>query len=128
MSELGKKLIGIVQAKAAEYPDYVYTPPEGGEQCFYVHRGEPSCLIGQALWATGLIDGHLESAPPGPDGVAINEESFRNVVESRRFPGLGTLDWPEVCWLSRVQFWQDHREPWARAVKFANDEFGVAND
>ena len=34
--------------------DHVYVSPRGGPYCFYVHDGQPSCLIGHVLMRAGF--------------------------------------------------------------------------
>ena len=33
---------------AAERPDYIYEPPVGGSDCWYLHDNGPGCIFGHA--------------------------------------------------------------------------------
>lgn len=111
MSAIGQQLIEIVRAKAAENPDFIYSPP-GGEDasCVYVHEGRPSCLIGHALWECGLIDGDFERR------VGDNKQGFDDIA-----PMLGLeLGQDELAWLLGTQGAQDNSRPWGAAVRRAD--------
>ncbi|MBO0676905.1 hypothetical protein JRC04_05470 [Mycolicibacterium sp. S2-37] len=103
MSEFGQKLIATVREVASEKPDFVY----GDGQCRYVVDGQPSCLIGQALWRLDLIDASIESRDANHDGIDTLLE--RLVLDE-------DLDEAEVEWLEAAQTRQDNRAPWGVAV------------
>jgi hypothetical protein len=107
MSELGQKIIEGVRAAAAGRPDYIY--PKDGSGCWYIRDYSPSCLVGHALWAAGLIDEDWR----GDDYGAIAD-----VVLHEKWP----LDEDEVHWLSTVQKNQDIGRPWGDAVAIADDK------
>lgn len=113
MSDLGQKLIGIVRAKAAETPDFVYSTPLVNQQddppCVYVYNGCPSCLIGHALFEAGVITPSLESQTG-------NSKAFGQLTDE-----LGLeLDGDEAYWLRMVQRSQDTHLPWGESVKRAD--------
>jgi hypothetical protein len=107
MSELGQKIIEGVRAAAAERPDY-----QDGDGCWYIRGSSPSCLVGHALWAAGLIDKDWR----GDDRGAIVD-----VVLYEEWP----LDEDEVYWLANVQNSQDRGDAWGLAVALAD---GFNND
>jgi hypothetical protein len=112
MSVLGQQLIEIVRRKAAEQPDFVYGPPiaaGGAPSCFYVQNGQPSCLIGQALFESGVIDASIEN-------VSHNVANVSGLAEILDLP----IDADELRWLSIVQHQQDARTPWDTAVAIAD--------
>ncbi|SIL73749.1 Uncharacterised protein [Mycobacteroides abscessus subsp. abscessus] len=114
MSLIGENLIRTVRRIAAANPDFVYeAQPDpvfpGGRLCRYVHNGEPSCLIGKALWELGLINSVFETN-------AKNVSAFGQI-----YKGLGlALDHWELDWLIEVQRAQDFQTAWGRAVESAD--------
>jgi hypothetical protein len=117
VSDIGEKLISIVRAKAEENPEFVYLPPGGdGTSCLYVHDGQPSCLIGQALWGAGCINAQFER------NWTHNTERIDGIALA-----LGLeLDPAEIEWLGRVQDSQDNQAPWGRAVAAADRDLTLA--
>lgn len=110
MSKAGQRLIAIVREKAAAEPNRVYHPPVVDGPCVYVHDGEPSCLVGQALWVDGQIDCSLEEQDD------LNIDTIGKLLYHL---GLG-LDEEEVHWLRNVQARQDNKHPWGAAVAWAD--------
>lgn len=109
MTEIGERLIGLVRQKAGERPDYVYHAP-GGDTCAYVVNGEPSCLIGHALFEAGVIDAEFER----------HEDNCH--VFSFLYPELGLhLSPDELNWIDLVQNAQDANKPWGEAVKVGDN-------
>lgn len=117
MSERGQTLINIVRQKAAAEPDFVYVYPGETETCLYVHQGKPSCLIGQALFVTGLIDASLEKTPLNAD---ICTTLFYHLELE--------LDEDEISWLRAVQSKQDNGTAWADSVTWADRHGEVYRD
>jgi hypothetical protein len=118
MSNRGAKLIQIIRDLAAENPDFRYEfvrRSNGTEGCSYVHEGQPSCIVGQAMWRAGLIDASLERSMDNIAGF------------SSLYPGMKTLSESEVDWISAVQQYQDIGEAWAEAIRYA-DENGDDDD
>lgn len=106
MTELGQQIIQKVRDIAGENPDFVYTPPnDDGGACVYYHDGQPSCLIGRALAAQGVIEPDIESSDKNSLGIMqlIGELNL-------------SLLTGETDWLYRVQRRQDDGKPWGAAV------------
>lgn len=125
MTEIGQKIIAKVREIASADPDFIYRSPTGAA-CLYVHKGEPSCLIGQALWQLGLIDGEIESAP----SVLVAGRSFTTQPNKAwvtdLLPHLDILvSESEGKWLKTVQDRQDDLHPWGMAIEVA--DLQVAN-
>lgn len=108
MSDTGQKIINEVRLVAAANPDFVYEPPDD-EGCVYVRDGEPSCLIGHALWRLGYIDAELERHREGPNH---NWDGAPDLLDH-----LGLhLDDSESEWVAVVQSRQDDGQPWGHTV------------
>lgn len=106
MSELGQRLKCEVLSIASANPDFVYEIPNGGAGvCLYVHDGEPSCLIGRALWNLRIINASMETG-------LHNDESFDRLAEYLKLD----LDSEEIRWLRNVQYHQDRGRSWGYAV------------
>lgn len=118
-SVLGQQLIESVRKQAAENPRRVYQGPldEGGNtECVYVASGEPSCIIGHALWQAGLVDAEFED--DGKNGSGID-----SLVSS--WPPLEEVSDDEADWLLMVQDSQDAGMPWNVAVYEADEKVGA---
>lgn len=111
MSELGQKIIEGVRAAANKHPDHVYKKTDMGG-CQYVRDGAPSCIVGHALWAAGLIDSTCKFDERDNSGIDI-------IIRDEGWP----LDVSEVDWLCRVQGEQDSGTPWGKAVELADKGF-----
>lgn len=125
MSELGQQIIAKVREIAAEQPDFVYHEPPGAVSCVYVHDGRPSCIIGQALWALGLIDATLEhdETPVLQPGTVYSPAKPNKVTSRDLFKHLGIeVDTEEAKWLRAVQSFQDSQFCWLLAVERADDD------
>lgn len=115
MSDIGQKLIRKVRDIAAARPEYVYDASD--EQCFYTLEGQPSCIIGHALFKLGYLPSETYIEGFGA-GVALTH--------------LGVaLDYDEKRWMDYVQEAQDgrafglvmsvaNRLSWGGAVQFAD--------
>ncbi len=116
MSEIGQKIIAAVRDVAAKNPSFIYLNAAlmgaDGNFCVYVKDGDPSCLIGQALWKLGLIDAALEA----DDFNAVGADDLL-----RSLPIGDSLDPNEIEWLTRVQEMQDAEKPWSEAVEWADN-------
>lgn len=123
MSVIGQQIIEAVRAHAAAKSDFKYTPipfsgdPEDGSSCVYVAEGCPSCLIGQALWDTGLIDESIE-------GTDANMQPF-SFYNTTLFPVIENLSNEEINWLNKVQRGQDSGYSWGYAVSQADALVGT---
>lgn len=107
MSDAGKKLIAEIRKVVSDNPEFIYD--NGDHACVYVHDGQPSCLVGHALWNLGYIDSSAESC-------SVNSESVGEVLTQ-----LGLeIDKTESYWLGRVQLTQDLKHPWKFAVDIAD--------
>jgi len=108
MSELGQKIIAEVRAKAAADPEYLYPRTEAGG-CSYLRNGQPSCIVGHALWNLGLIDAQWKGDDLGISDIShiINHEGWELTIG-------------EIDWLSKVQDNQDNGWPWGQSVARAD--------
>jgi hypothetical protein len=107
MSALGQKIIAEIRKVAADNPDFIYQAPYG-DACFYVFNGQPSCIVGRALWNLGFIDKTLEKG---------SDNSIRaHVFLDKHF----ALDLYERDWIDRVQWHQDAKRTWGQAVEVAS--------
>lgn len=109
MSDVGQEIINSVRRHAAVNPDYVYDNPSG---CVYVKDGQPSCLIGCALWELGFIDADFEFNSANVGGVG----AFLLCAL-----GVPSLDPDEFNWLGCAQLSQDSGRPWGKAVAYADE-------
>ena len=99
MSELGQKLIAEVRKVAAERPDYIYQSSGPADACWYMHNGEPSCIMGQAMYRLGAI---------GPSNPQSGRIENKNVSDALHILNIN-VDHPEADWLDEVQAAQDGR-------------------
>lgn len=128
MSEIGQKLIDTVRALAANNPDFIYEAPDD-RSCVYVLDGLPSCVVGKALWAHGLIGAGLETAGNirCTGGWGVGSQPANVSAADDLFVWLGLdLDASEVAWLLRVQTSQDNAVRWGRAVELADQAVAVS--
>lgn len=109
MSEIGSQIIDAVRIIAARNPLFVYH--DNGGFCEYVRDGQPSCLIGRALWELGLIDATMEDIPQNCSGA---KELLTDQLALQ-------LDLDELHWLDLVQGCQDAKDPWSEAVSKADN-------
>lgn len=115
MSDLGQKIIAEVRKVAADKPGYVY--PQINGNCNYVRNGQPSCIVGQALWNVGLINSESTIDDYG-------DSAIKNVVALEDWP----LEVGEVNWLTEVQDKQDNGLEWGDAVSRADRYVSVFDD
>lgn len=118
MSETGQQIIAEIRKVAAERPDAIVDL--GG--CVYIdRRGNPSCLVGHALFNLGLLDELLpdpfEEYGPG----AWNETAFDHMYHSIA-PGMEQI---EVEWITVAQKVQDSDKTWSESVRTADLQFEV---
>lgn len=128
MSELGEKLIGTVRALATNNPDFIYEAPDN-RSCVYVLDGLPSCIVGKALWAHGLIGASLETAgnivSTAKDG--LGQQPANVSAANDLFVWLGIeLDEHEADWLLAVQEAQDESHSWGFSVVTADRSVTVS--
>lgn len=97
----GDRLVAEVIRIAKESPDRVY----GGRYCAYVLDGEPSCLVGRALWNLGLIDASIE-------GTERNGETIDYVADVLELD----ITQEQSDYLYRVQERQDNNWTWGDAI------------
>lgn len=103
MSEFGEKLIAEVRKVAERNPDHVYAKPSTG--CVYVSGGQPSCIVGHALWNLGSIDANMELVPDNTSGMHGILDHLQIELDSR-----------ELDWLIDAQNYQDTRGTWSQAI------------
>ncbi len=112
MSLIGENLIRLVRETAAGRPDFVNNL--NGGLCKYVVDGEPSCLIGQALWKADLI------------GPTFERNERNSVAFGHISVHLGlALDQAEINWLRQVQYLQDSGIAWGVAVSGADKRWPI---
>lgn len=108
------EFVKAVRELAAENPNFIYEAPGENRTCLYVHEGDGSCLIGQALLRVGVplntVAGFDETAANLP--VAANE-----ALLSLGYSGAVSE------WAGYVQSLQDRRELWAESVALADNYF-----
>lgn len=128
----GSDLINAVREIASYSPTYKYKSVNN--QCLYFKRsdvettegrmsfGQPSCIIGWALWSLGYSD---EILPGGevPYGVG----KWSSLINTREFDDFAkfyhmSLTKEEKNWLVAVQTAQDYGQTWGEAIKRADEE------
>lgn len=115
------QVIEEVRRLAAEQPDFVYGNQEGAdvnEDCSYFgcaigDTSGQACIVGQALANLDVDMTNLQRKEVKGFGPAIGE-----ALESRVVAIPYTEE--EQAWLGNVQYHQDRKEPWARAVELAD--------
>lgn len=115
-SVLGQQLIESVRKHAARSPRAVYLGPLdefGNTECVYVAHGQPSCIVGHALWDAGLIDAGFED--DGKNGSGID-------TLAAHWSPLEALSRDETDWLGTVQGAQDAGYQWQIAVDEADEK------
>lgn len=117
MSEVGQRIIQAIRDIAAESPGFVYVRPADKVKCVYVAGGEPSCIVGKALWRLGFIDAALEDVDPEKGWMMPNMMPASDLIQ--RVLHLD-IDIEEAEWISEVQYHQDGAKPWGEAVQFAD--------
>ena len=106
-----------VQKIAAKNPDYVYPKrPEEFPACAYQRNGEPSCIVGKALFKLGVDVDTLEGFDSGGES-GINEILCE--LDGELFDLSDTTGLTEVV---LVQSKQDQEVPWGEAVREAADD------
>lgn len=118
-TSIGEQLQEKVREIAAERPDYVYRGNGAvGKlgRCVYVRDGQPSCLIGHALWGLGLIDATLEQRG---SGQGDNTGDIHSLADTLNLD----IDSDSLDWLSQAQYRQDVGRPWGEAVQLADEQF-----
>lgn len=104
-------LIDSLYEIVAENPDYVYGDQDAeGFCCYFDDEGEPSCLVGHVLARNGITAEQVE-----PVKVSCAPAVIREIAEIQ-------LSLEAKILFDSVQCWQDMWEPWARALKLAEDE------
>lgn len=114
MSEFGQQLIEETKKVAANNPDFVYKKERG---CVYVRNGQPSCLIGHALWNLGLIDASLETC-------SDNESGVEEIIDALHL----NVDGDEQVWLDNAQSSQDIGKSWGQAISLADKSLAFYDD
>ena len=118
-SVLGQQLIESVRKHAARSPRTVYLGPLdefGNTECVYVSHGQPSCIVGHAMWDAGLIDAGFEDDGKNGSGIDTLAENW---------PPLASVSDDEAEWLLTVQGEQDNGMPWQVAVDEADEKVGA---
>ena len=125
MIEITKQsLIEGLEAIVAEYgADYVYPAKERrgrseDRECFYVHEGQPDCIVGKFLHSVGVPLERLQEADDSADASAmtlLTELAWANVINA----DLGVRQA-----LSVAQRWQDWGYTWGDALQRAKELLG----
>lgn len=102
-----------VKKVAAEQPDYVYERIEG--KCRYEFAGEPSCLVGHALFRLGVpAELVAEFNDYGPIEQVIS-------AHSEVFGEYSDMEFNYLSLLIAAQDGQDDQYPWGAAVSYAEE-------
>lgn len=108
-----KEFVQSVRDIAKAKHTFVYKKLVGSNYCLYAHDGEPSCLIGCALFDCGVTIQELKEF----DNADTVDSRGADTVLSH----LGLSD--EVClWATAVQSHQDSLTTWGEAVWLADIE------
>jgi len=117
VSDLGQKLIASVRRLASERPGYVYprvNPIKNtAGSCVYVADGQPSCIVGHALWELKLIGPEFEDHFQNSGGV----EEIISALDL-------SIDAKEITWLSEAQEQQDCGVQWGHVPE--NVDAGIS--
>ena len=102
-----------VKEVAAENPDFVYRSIGG--KCVYESDGEPSCLVGHALFRLGV---------PASQVASFNECGAIGLVIDANASVFGEMradadEWEYRELLAMAQAYQDGQLPWGQAVAHA---------
>lgn len=117
------KLVADVRQLAAEQPDFVYSGPTPGT-CFYFNApDEPGCIIGHALAKQGMTWDDMSD-----DNESDNHTDWAtlasNVQRTARAEPIPLHDgWhsEDMHFLNLVQQHQDQQNPWAEAIRYADN-------
>lgn len=97
--------------------DYIYGGDRDAlDRCTYSADGEPSCMVGLALFKAGVTIAELEEIDNGDFGT----------IEFIELPARVSLTDEAVAVFSAAQGMQDMREPWGMAYDHAYAEALVA--
>jgi hypothetical protein len=118
-------LIEKVRIVAATDPDLIYQNDEGRRLCNYLPNANNrcGCIVGEALAEAGLPREKLAEldaamlAPPGLAGGGWGDAAALRILD-----GLVTHQALTSPWLAFVQEMQDDGEPWADAVRRADNQ------
>lgn len=107
---------------AAFGPTHIYTRPDAGDFCQYVHGREdgrliPGCLIGQVLFTLGIPLSTLERL----EGLSAGQLSMPGFIEGRGVNPLLTGRAGSV--LNVAQRRQDNGNRWGLALEAAEVEY-----
>lgn len=106
----------LCEVVAEKGEDYVYRPPNGRDECVYVHNGECSCLVARVLHKLGVsIEdlARLDTASEGGGAVAVWQ-----AIEVGLIPGLTFTPEAREALMS-AQFAQDGFKTWGEALQAA---------
>lgn len=127
----GEDLITAVREVAAASPDFSYLKYNNRNECQYfnyettenmygkITTGQPSCILGQALWRLGYTHTIL------PEGRYDSYNYLGSMINTREFDAFAKffhmdLEPEEIQWLLDVQTGQDTGETWGQAVEGAD--------
>lgn len=102
---------------AQEGPDHVYEKPDG-DDCFYTWGGQPSCLVGRALFRLGVpLDELRDWENANARELSNSAMDDDNLTPIR--PALTTVQAAQVFQVA--QFRQDDGLPWGNALEAAEE-------
>lgn len=107
-------LARVLREVAAERPDYVYEPPNGGADCWYSHGSKPGCIFGHAFDRLGIADlSQFETKPVD----YILSQMFGRPQESLLFRPFTNVQQAQDGAVGRA------RKPWGECVKALDEEY-----
>lgn len=115
MSITEQDIINEVLRLAAENPDFVYQAPDYHPEetrgtCVYIHDGNGSCIVGQALVNKGIDPEEIERFEGLPADLMLSNLGIKEEADQGQ------------TWLDQVQSYQDTGTPWGEAVEEADAE------
>lgn len=107
------KAVSLIREAIAEKGEgYVYEKINDG--CYYVHEGQPSCLVGQVLVKAGVDMDLLNADDPS---ALYEAHGYADALCDRlEAEGILTAGRRTIRLLNEVQYNQDRSVPWGAAL------------